>query len=353
MKRIFITGGSGFIGSTLIRELVQDESVSVLNYDLLTYAGNNESLRDVSEFPNYRFVRGDIADDGFLSEVVNEFCPEVLFNLAAESHVDRSIDDARPFLHSNVVGTFTVLGVVLRYWRQLSGDSAKQFRMLHISTDEVYGSLGNNGIFTEETRYAPRSPYSATKAASDHLVRAWFFTYGLPVVITNCSNNYGPYQNPEKLIPKTIISAISNLPLAVYGDGRHIRDWLFVEDHVSALLRVMSGGRVGETYNVGGENQHSVIETVLMICDLLDQKKPREDGSKYSDLIRFVPDRLGNDLRYAVDVTKLRTEFNWRQSYDFAAGLEKTVTWYLNNEWWWKTINLWHAPNVKISECEK
>jgi dTDP-glucose 4,6-dehydratase len=280
-----------------------------------------------------------------LGKVVNEFCPDTIFHLAAESHVDRSIEDAKPFLHSNVVGTFTVLGVMLRYWRSLSGESARRFRMLHISTDEVYGSLGDDGIFTEETRYAPRNPYSATKAAADHLVRAWFHTYNLPVLITNCSNNYGPYQNPEKLIPKTIISAISGLPLTIYGNGKNIRDWLFVEDHVNALLRVMSGGKVGTTYNVGGENQHSVLETVNMICALLDKKRPLPNSKKYSEQIRFVQDRLGNDFRYAVDVTKLRIEFGWQQKYNFAAGLEETVDWYLTNEWWWKPINIWQAPN--------
>ncbi|MDR2346035.1 MAG: dTDP-glucose 4,6-dehydratase [Planctomycetaceae bacterium] len=347
MKRIFITGGSGFIGSTLIRELLKnDSSISVLNFDLLTYAGNNESLREIAQLPNYTFVHGDIADEKLLSEVIDKFCPDVVYHLAAESHVDRSIDDAGPFLHSNVIGTFTVLNVILRYWQRLSREQANLFRLLHISTDEVYGSLGEGGIFTEVTRYDPHNPYSATKAAADHLVRSWFYTYGLPVLITNCSNNYGPYQNPEKLIPKMIISAIAGKPLTIYGDGRNIRDWLFVEDHVDALVRVMSSGRIGETYNIGGENQHSVIETALMICDLLDRKKPITDGKNYSDLISFVSDRLGNDFRYAVDVTKLRSEFGWNQKYNFNSGLEKTVDWYLENEWWWKTIKIWQAPNV-------
>lgn len=338
MKRIFITGGSGFIGSTLIRELLRDDSMSVLNFDLLTYAGNNESLRSVSQLSNYQFVHGDIADEKLLTEVVDEFCPDVVYHLAAESHVDRSIDDARPFLHSNVFGVFSILNTMLRYWQQLPDEKAKRFRLLHISTDEVYGSLGETGEFTEETRYSPRNPYSATKAASDHLVRAWYYTYGFPILITNCSNNYGPFQYPEKLIPKSIISGILDLPLTVYADGRHIRDWLFVEDHVSALLQIMEGGRIGETYNIGGENQHSVIETVLMVCDLLDRKRPKNNGKKYSAQIHFVDDRLGNDLRYAANVSKLKSEFGWSQNYNFISGLEKTVDWYLNNEWWWKPI---------------
>ncbi|MDR1923472.1 MAG: dTDP-glucose 4,6-dehydratase [Planctomycetaceae bacterium] len=340
MQKIFVTGGSGFIGSTLIRELVRSQDVFVLNYDLLTYAGRGDSLREVVGLANYRFVQGDVADESFLYGVLSDFEPDVVFHLAAESHVDRSIDDAKPFLHSNVYGTFVLLNVLLRYWRRLPRAFSERFRMLHISTDEVYGSLGESGIFTEETKYAPRNPYSATKAAADHLVRAWFNTYGLPVLITNCSNNYGPYQYPEKLIPKTIIAAISNSPITVYGNGENIRDWLFVEDHVNALLRVISQGQIGETYNVGGENQLSVIETVQTICNTLDKKLKKQKNNSCSNLIKFVPNRPGNDFRYAVDVTKLRQTFGWQQKYNFTDGLEKTIDWYINNEWWWKPLQI-------------
>lgn len=335
--RILLTGGAGFIGSAVIRHAIKELKWTVFNVDLLTYAGNLESLRDVQNSPNYLFSQTHIGDFSAMAKIFTDFAPDAVMHLAAESHVDRSIDSPAAFIETNVLGTGTLLNAALDYWRTLSGERKERFRFHHISTDEVYGSLGPTGFFTERTPYAPRSPYSASKAASDHLVRAWHHTYGLPTVVTNCSNNYGPYHFPEKLIPLIILNALDKKPLPVYGRGENVRDWLYVEDHARALTTVVSRGVSGETYNIGGHQERKNIEVVREICALLDELRPLSNGS-YAELIEFVTDRPGHDLRYAICADKIESQLGWRPRETFESGLRKTVEWYLENEWWWRPI---------------
>jgi dTDP-glucose 4,6-dehydratase len=338
-KKIIVTGGAGFIGSALIRMIIKETPHTVLNLDKLTYAGNLSSLSEVSDSPRYSFVQADIADEAAVTKIVNDFQPDAIMNLAAESHVDRSIDGARPFMETNILGTYTMLHVARNYWAELAEEKKTAFRFLHISTDEVFGSLeGPDGFFTETTPYDPRSPYSASKAASDHLVRAWYHTYGLPILLTNCSNNYGPYHFPEKLIPLIILNALEGKSLPVYGQGANIRDWLYVDDHARALLKVLEQGIPGESYNVGGHNERTNLQVVRTVCGILDELRPRAQGGHYEDLITFVADRPGHDLRYAIDPTKLTTELGWQPQENFDTGIRKTVQWYLDNEWWWGPI---------------
>ncbi|MCL2348209.1 MAG: dTDP-glucose 4,6-dehydratase, partial [Planctomycetaceae bacterium] len=334
--RVIVTGGAGFIGSAVVRHVV-NLGWRVLNIDKLTYAGNLASLCDVDGNSYYRFAQTDICDRNAVRKHLVEFQPDGIIHLAAESHVDRSIDGPSAFIETNIVGTYTLLETAREYWAQLPNEKKAAFRFHHVSTDEVYGSLNARGLFTETTAYDPRSPYSASKAGSDHLVKAWFHTYGLPVVITNCSNNYGPYHFPEKLIPLIILNALDGKPLPVYGRGENIRDWLYVEDHAKAIALVFQNGRPGETYNVGGRNERTNLDVVRTICAILDELRPFADG-KYSDLIQFVPDRPGHDLRYAIDATKLENELGWRAEENFDTGIRKTVEWYLANEWWWRPI---------------
>lgn len=336
--RILITGGAGFIGSTLVRQLIEKTGHHVLNFDKLTYSGVHESLESVAYNNRYRFVHGDICDLGIVAPTIAAFRPRIIAHLAAESHVDRSIDAPGDFIQTNIVGTFTLLQQALGYYRSLDARDQAAFRFHHISTDEVFGSLGPQGLFTETTPYDPRSPYSASKAASDHLVRAWGHTYGLPTLVTNCSNNYGPYQFPEKLIPLIIIRALSGQQLPVYGDGSNVRDWLHVEDHARALCRVIEAGKPGETYIVGGKAEQRNIDVVRTICAALDRLQPRRDGQAYAQQIAFVTDRPGHDQRYAIDASKLRRDLGWEPQYDFASGIESTVRWYLGNRDWWQAI---------------
>lgn len=336
---ILITGGAGFIGSALVRHLVGRGDHSVLNVDKLTYAGNLDSLRSVAGKPNYRFLQADICDARAMEQAFTTFAPDAVIHLAAESHVDRSIDGPAAFIQTNVVGTYTLLEAARAYWAGLPADRRAAFRFLHVSTDEVYGSLGPTGLFTETTPYDPRSPYSASKASSDHLVLAWHHTYGLPAIITNCSNNYGPYHFPEKLVPLTILNALERKPLPVYGRGENVRDWLYVDDHARALLCVAERGVPGQTYNVGGNNERSNLRVVETICDRLDELRPPVTGEPpRRNLIAFVPDRPGHDLRYAIDATKLKRELGWRAEETFETGIRKTVAWYLDNAWWWQPI---------------
>jgi dTDP-glucose 4,6-dehydratase len=334
--RVLLTGGAGFIGSAVARRIIETTSDRLLVLDKLTYAGNLASLAPIAEDPRYSFLRADICDRKAVARAFEEFQPDVVMHLAAESHVDRSIDGPAAFVETNLVGTFTLLEAALAYWRRLDAERARAFRFLHISTDEVFGALGPEGLFREDTPYAPNSPYSATKAGSDHLVRAWRETYGLPTIITNCSNNYGPYHFPEKLIPLAILNALEGLPLPVYGRGENIRDWLYVEDHAAALLLVARTGVVGESYNVGGRAERRNIEAVRLVCDILDEIRPKI-GS-YSEQITFVADRPGHDLRYAIDCSKIERDLGWRASETFESGLRKTVRWYLDNECWWRPI---------------
>jgi dTDP-glucose 4,6-dehydratase len=334
--RVIVTGGAGFIGSALVRHLVLDKGYDVLNIDALTYAGNLASLRDVDGRSNYSFSKVDICDAAQMRRALAEFRPDRLMHLAAESHVDRSITGAADFIQTNVIGTFTLLEAARGYWSDLDTDAKEAFRFLHVSTDEVYGSLGEKGLFTELTSYDPSSPYSASKASSDHLANAWHRTYGLPVVVSSCSNNYGPYHFPEKLIPLTILNALAGEPLPVYGTGDNVRDWLYVDDHARALDTIAERGRVGETYNVGGRNERRNLEVVRRICNALDEQRPADRPR--ADLIHFVTDRPGHDARYAIDATKLEDELGWRAQETFDSGIEKTVSWYLENEWWWQPL---------------
>jgi dTDP-glucose 4,6-dehydratase len=334
--RILVTGGAGFIGSATCRYLVTELGHEVLNVDKLTYAGNLNSLTAIANAPNYRFVQADICDTPTMQRLFAEFRPEGVMHLAAESHVDRSITGASAFVETNVCGTFSMLEAARGYWNGLGQEARQAFRFLHVSTDEVYGSLGEDGLFQETTAYDPSSPYSATKAAADHLASAWHRTYGLPVVISNCSNNYGPFHFPEKLIPLTILNALHGKTLPVYGTGANIRDWLYVEDHAIALFLVLTRGRTGEKYNIGGCNERRNIEVVERICATLDRLAPQ--SKPYRDLITFVADRPGHDQRYAIDATKLESELGWRARETFETGIEKTVRWYLDNEWWWRPL---------------
>lgn len=336
-NRVVVTGGAGFIGSALVRYLVSNDLATVLNIDKLTYAGNLHSLASIADRPNYQFRKTDIQNRASLAKAIGEFRPTAVMHLAAESHVDRSIDGPAAFIDTNVVGTSQLLGCVLDYWKTMPSSQKGEFRFHHISTDEVYGSLGPTGLFTEDTPYDPRSPYSASKACSDHLVRAWFHTYGLPVLITNCSNNYGPYHFPEKLIPLVILNAMERKPLPIYGKGDNIRDWLYVDDHVRALWQVVQQGNPGRTYNIGGNTERTNLSVVTTICQILDELRPHENGD-YQDLIAFVQDRPGHDMRYAIDASRIHRELGWEPTETFESGLRKTVQWYLNNEWWWKPI---------------
>lgn len=335
MSAILVTGGAGFIGSAVVRRLVASGQ-RVVTLDKLTYSGSLTSLKEVEGAENHRFVEGDIGDQALIGALLREEQVSGIMHLAAESHVDRSIDGPGVFIETNVVGTYKLLQAALDYWRSLEGDAKDAFRFHHISTDEVFGDLPfDSGFFTEETPYAPSSPYSASKAASDHLVRAWHHTYGLPVVLSNCSNNYGPYHFPEKLIPLVILNALEGKPLPVYGKGENVRDWLFVEDHAAALETIFRTGVVGESYNVGGKAERTNLQVVEAICDALDERQPLADGRKRRELITFVTDRPGHDRRYAIDCSRIERELGWTPSVDFEQGLARTVDWYLANEWWW------------------
>ncbi|MBP1872359.1 dTDP-glucose 4,6-dehydratase [Ensifer adhaerens] len=334
--RVLITGGAGFIGSALVRHLVLDKGYEVLNVDKLTYAATLSSLKQVESASSYRFLKADICDAKAISEAFSTFKPDRVMHLAAESHVDRSITGSRAFVETNILGTFNMLECARSYWAGLTRELQSQFRFLHVSTDEVYGSLGEDGLFSETTAYDPSSPYSASKAASDHLAKAWAHTYGMPIVVSNCSNNYGPYHFPEKLIPLVILNALEGKPLPVYGNGANIRDWLFVDDHARALDVIAAKGRIGETYNVGGRNERRNIDVVKRICALMNEFNP--SSRPHEDLIQFVTDRPGHDVRYAIDATKLENELGWRAQETFDTGIEKTVRWYLDNVWWWAPL---------------
>ncbi len=341
MKRILITGGAGFIGSALVRYILTETQDSVVVVDKLTYAGNLSSLAPVADSSRFAFEQVDICDRAELDRVFTAYQPALVMHLAAESHVDRSIDGPAAFIETNIVGTYTMLEAARHYWQNLADADKRAFRFHHISTDEVFGDLhGTDDLFTETTPYAPSSPYSASKASSDHLVRAWLRTYGFPTVITNCSNNYGPYHFPEKLIPLVILNAVAGKPLPVYGDGAQIRDWLFVEDHARALYKVVTEGEIGETYNIGGHNERKNIEVVQTICALLEELAPNKPAgvAHYRDLITYVKDRPGHDMRYAIDAGKIERELGWRPEETFETGMRKTVSWYLNNEKWWRSV---------------
>lgn len=336
--RILLTGGAGFIGSALVRYLIKETDVRVVNVDSLTYAGNPASLVSVSRHSRYYFERADVCDPKAMADLFRKHRPDAVIHLAAESHVDRSIDGPAEFVRTNIVGTYTLLETAFAYWRGLDEARKRDFLFHHVSTDEVFGSLPDEGYFTEESAYRPSSPYAASKASADHLVRAWHRTFGMPVVITNCSNNFGPYQFPEKLIPLMIISATSGKRLPVYGSGDNVRDWLYVDDHVRALWRVLTCGRGGETYNIGANSERTNLEVVHAICAILDQLLPDSPFFPHTSLISFVPDRPGHDLRYAIDAGRIRRELGWEPLETFDTGLRKTVSWYLNNQSWWRNI---------------
>ena len=339
--KILVTGGAGFIGSAVVRHIIANTKDSVVNVDKLTYAGNLESLESVENNPRYAFEQVDICDAKALARVFEQHKPDAVMHLAAESHVDRSIDGPAAFIETNIVGTDTLLEAARAYLNTLSDEKKAAFRFHHISTDEVYGDLeGTDDLFTETTSYAPSSPYSASKASSDHLVRAWLRTYGLPTIVTNCSNNYGPFHFPEKLIPLMILNALDGKPLPIYGNGQQIRDWLFVEDHARALYKVVTEGEVGETYNIGGHNEKANIDVVCTICALLEELVPNKPAgvAKYEDLITYVKDRPGHDVRYAIDAAKIGRELGWKPQETFESGIRKTVEWYLNNKKWWSRV---------------
>ena len=330
----FVTGGAGFIGSALVRHLITNTDITIVNIDKLTYAGNLDSLATVFDNPQHIFEQADICDAISIENLFAKYQPDAVIHLAAESHVDRSIDGPSDFLQTNVVGTYTMLDASRKFWQNLNADSRDKFRFLHISTDEVYGSLGKEGFFTENTSYKPNSPYSASKASSDHFVRAWYHTYGFPTLITNCSNNYGPFQFPEKLIPVVILNALAGKNIPVYGEGKNVRDWLFVEDHVRALLTVLHKGKLGETYVIGGKNEKNNLEVIKQICSYLDELVKNPTVSKHESLITYVKDRPGHDMRYAIDPNKISTQLGWEPQVTFAQGLKMTVKWYLDNEEW-------------------
>ncbi len=344
--KILITGGAGFIGSAVVR-LAIARGHSVVNLDALTYAGCLDNVASVAENPNYTFEHADIRDDDALARIFEQHRPDAVMHLAAESHVDRSIDGPAAFIETNIVGTYTLLQAALNFWK--AQGQPERFRFHHISTDEVYGTLGPTGQFTEASPYDPRSPYSASKASSDHLVRAWHETYGLPVVVTNCSNNYGPYHFPEKLIPVVILNALAGKPIPIYGKGDNVRDWLYVEDHADALLLVLREGKVGRSYNIGGENERTNLELVQTICAILDEKRPKVAGA-HKDLITYVADRPGHDARYAIDPKRIRDELGWRPSVTVEEGLEKTVQWYLDNEEWWRALQDRHGVGLRLGK---
>lgn len=351
MKKVIVTGGAGFIGSALVRLLVKDIGVQVVNVDALTYASNLESLTSIESDPAYKFVKANVCDQQAMTELFQVEAPDVVMHLAAESHVDRSIDGPAAFMETNIMGTYAMLEAARTYWSGLPEDRKLAFRFHHISTDEVYGSLGEEGLFTETTPYAPNSPYSASKASSDHLVRAWHHTFGLPVVTTNCSNNYGPYQFPEKLIPLIILNGLERKPLPIYGKGDNVRDWLHVEDHVKALWLVVTKGRLGEVYNIGGDAERQNIEVVRAICSLLDEFV--SPNSPTEDLITYVTDRPGHDARYAMDTTKISTELGWKPQETFESGLRQTVQWYLDNKAWWDGIRGGRYTGERLGLKEK
>ena len=335
-KTVLVTGGAGFIGSALVRWLINATDFRVVNVDKLTYAGNLSTLETVSDSPRYSFEQVNVCDATELKRVFARYRPDAVIHLAAETHVDRSIDGPGAFVQTNVVGTYTLLEAARQHWKTLLGEAKTDFRFLHVSTDEVYGTLEGDGLFTETTPYAPRSPYAASKAASDHLASAWFHTYGLPVLTTNCSNNYGPFQFPEKLIPVVILNALAGENIPVYGTGESVRDWLYVEDHARGLLKVLEQGVPGETYNIGGHNEVRTLDLVTLICGLLDELRPQ--SKPYADLITFVADRPGHDLRYAIDAGKMARELNWTPQETFQTGLRKTVAWYLEHQDWWEPV---------------
>ncbi len=350
---IFVTGGAGFIGSAAVRHLLDNTEAFVVNVDKLTYAACLDSIPQATNHPRYRFARVDICDGPALRQLFDQYQPQYVMNLAAESHVDRSIDGPGEFIQTNIVGTFALLQEALRFWRRLDRRAQESFRFHHISTDEVFGSLGPEGLFSETSAYAPNSPYAASKASSDHLVRSWRETYGLPTLVTNCSNNYGPYHFPEKLIKHVIIKGLAEEPLPVYGDGQNVRDWLYVEDHAKALALVLERGRLGETYNIGGRNERTNLHVVETICDLLDCALPAAGGPRRG-LISFVPDRPGHDRRYGIDASKLESELGWRATNTFETGLAKTVRWYLENRSWWQALldRGYKAERVGLPEAQ-
>jgi dTDP-glucose 4,6-dehydratase len=350
--RILITGGAGFIGSALVKYVVGHTDHEVLVVDKLSYAGNLASLDSVRGHSRYRFSQADICDGAAINGLFTSFDPDAVMHLAAESHVDRSIDSPAEFINTNVVGTYVLLEAALGHWQRL-GSRGKDFRFLHVSTDEVYGALHGDGRFTEDTRYDPRSPYSATKAASDHLVRAWSHTFGLPILLTNCSNNYGPRQFPEKLIPMMIIKGLAGEAMPIYGQGHNVRDWLFVDDHAQALMLVLERGRIGETYVIGGDAERRNVDVVSAVCEAMNKFVPRKSQSSYHELISFVPDRLGHDFRYAIDFSKLRSELGWAPQHSFEQGLLSTVQWYLDNRTWWQPLLSRHRAGVRRGLSQK
>ena len=337
MQKIVVSGGAGFIGSSLVRFICDQTTCSCLNIDCLSYASDVRTLNSAIDNPRYQHLLADIRDRRTIARNLENFKPNLIINLAASTHVDRSIDDPDEFISANVVGTYEFLQAATTYWEKLSPSKRNQFRFLHISTDEVFGSLGTSGHFNETTRYDPRSPYSASKACSDHLVRTWYHTYGLPTLVTNCSNNYGPFQFPEKLIPLVILNALERKPISVYGAGDHVRDWIYVEDHVQALWKVATHAAPGSSYNIGGNSESTNLQVVSEICNVLDELKPHKDGS-YSNLIEFVSDRPGHDKRYSIDSSKIHRDLGWQPTVDFKNGLRRTINWYIENEWWWQPI---------------